>query len=270
MTLQELDPYVELGVVLDDTPATIKRAYYKLCLKYHPDKLSEEERVKHKDKFERIQFSYSVLGDVDKRARYDATGSLEVSESDVNWTDIFRRESEQVTEEMIEKDKSEYQGSKDEYDDILDAFKYYEGAFAKLFEAIPHLEFSEDEEARVYEIVSTMVSQNEVSTTDAWKKYQKGRAKEVKRMKRQAAKESREAEVLQKQLDSTKSLKEMILAKKDDPFAALIAKYEGEEKSKKAKRSSKQTKKEKASKKHPYDIDEAEFARIQSGLKRQK
>ena len=61
--------YDVLQVKRDATEATIKSAYKKLALKYHPDKNPDnEEAIK---KFQAIAEAYEILGDIDNRAKYD-------------------------------------------------------------------------------------------------------------------------------------------------------------------------------------------------------
>ncbi|CAE6432467.1 unnamed protein product [Rhizoctonia solani] len=66
------DPYQVLGVKKDATPADIKKAYFALARKYHPD---TNKDTSAKDKFIDIQSAYEILGDTEKRAAYDQYGS---------------------------------------------------------------------------------------------------------------------------------------------------------------------------------------------------
>ncbi len=65
------DYYKILGVSRDASPEEIKRAYYRLAHKYHPDKRGGDEK-----KFKEINEAYQVLSDKEKRAQYDKYGRV--------------------------------------------------------------------------------------------------------------------------------------------------------------------------------------------------
>jgi molecular chaperone DnaJ len=71
------DYYDVLGVARSATEADIKSAYRKLALKYHPDRNPGDKQAE--DQFKEAAEAYSVLGDPDKRARYDQFGHAGVS-----------------------------------------------------------------------------------------------------------------------------------------------------------------------------------------------
>jgi molecular chaperone DnaJ len=69
---QKRDYYEVLGVERQAEKAEIKRAYRKLALKYHPDRNPDDNEAE--SKFKEAAEAYSVLGDDQKRARYDRYG----------------------------------------------------------------------------------------------------------------------------------------------------------------------------------------------------
>ncbi len=65
------DYYQILGVAHDASPDEIKKAYYKLAHKHHPDKVSGDEK-----KFKEINEAYQVLSDKEKKSQYDRFGRV--------------------------------------------------------------------------------------------------------------------------------------------------------------------------------------------------
>lgn len=64
------DYYQILGVERSATEAEIKKAFRKLAAKHHPDKPTGNE-----EKFKEVNEAYEILGDAEKRAKYDQFGS---------------------------------------------------------------------------------------------------------------------------------------------------------------------------------------------------
>ena len=67
------DYYEVLGVSRDAPADDIKRAFKKLALKYHPDR-NPDDHKEAEERFKEIAEAYEVLGDADKRQRYDRLG----------------------------------------------------------------------------------------------------------------------------------------------------------------------------------------------------
>ena len=61
------DYYETLGVKKTDSIDTIKKAYKKLALKYHPDKADTHNKKESEDKFKHINEAYTTLSDKTKR-----------------------------------------------------------------------------------------------------------------------------------------------------------------------------------------------------------
>jgi curved DNA-binding protein CbpA len=63
------DLYRTLQVSPEAKEEEVKRAYWRLALLYHPDRNQAE--VEAEDRFKEAAYAYSILGDRDKRRRYD-------------------------------------------------------------------------------------------------------------------------------------------------------------------------------------------------------
>ena len=66
------DYYEVLGVARDADDTTIKKAYRKLAMKYHPDRNPDNKEAE--EKFKEVGEAYEVLSNADKRAAYDRMG----------------------------------------------------------------------------------------------------------------------------------------------------------------------------------------------------
>jgi molecular chaperone DnaJ len=68
----EQDYYEILGVAKGASAEEIKKAYRQLSVKYHPDRNPGDKEAEHK--FKEAAEAFDVLGDPEKRARYDQYG----------------------------------------------------------------------------------------------------------------------------------------------------------------------------------------------------
>jgi len=66
------DFYEILGVQRNADADTIKKAYRKLAMKYHPDRNKEDANAE--EKFKEVGEAYNVLSNPDKRSKYDRFG----------------------------------------------------------------------------------------------------------------------------------------------------------------------------------------------------
>jgi curved DNA-binding protein len=67
------DYYKVLGVAKSASQDEIKKAYKKLAVKFHPDKNPGDKKAE--ERFKEITEAYEVLGDADKRRKYDRLGA---------------------------------------------------------------------------------------------------------------------------------------------------------------------------------------------------
>ncbi len=84
------DYYKILGVSRNADEKEIKKAFRKLAQQYHPDKNSGDKDAERK--FKEVNEAYTVLGDADKRSKYDKFGAqweqyerAGVRPEDMNW-----------------------------------------------------------------------------------------------------------------------------------------------------------------------------------------
>jgi molecular chaperone DnaJ len=116
------DYYSILGVPRSSSEQEIKKAYFSLAKKYHPDINKEPDA---KERFSEISTAYETLGSPEKRKKYDTTGmtgdeqdqskSSDFEKNDFNPFDIysnFQNFQETFTEDFFKsrKQKANYKG----------------------------------------------------------------------------------------------------------------------------------------------------------------
>lgn len=71
-----MNPYAELGLTAAATPAQIRAAYRRLSKTSHPDAGGDPVA------FERLKLAHDVLMDPERRAKFDATGEVDLGTAD--------------------------------------------------------------------------------------------------------------------------------------------------------------------------------------------
>lgn len=72
--MKYIDYYEVLGIPKTASEKEIKQAYRKLARQHHPDLHQGDAKTEAEEKFKLINEAYEVLGDPDKRAKYDKLG----------------------------------------------------------------------------------------------------------------------------------------------------------------------------------------------------
>ncbi|KAK4281852.1 hypothetical protein QN277_013299 [Acacia crassicarpa] len=172
--------YEVLGVERTASQQEIKKAYYKLALRLHPDKNPGDEEAK--EKFQQLQKVISILGDEEKRALYDQTGCVDdadlAGEVVQNLHEYFRAVYKKVTEADIEEFEANYRGSDSERNDLIDLYKKYKGNMNRLFCSMLCSDPKLDSH-RFKDILDEVIAAGELKSTKAYQKW----AKKVDEMK---------------------------------------------------------------------------------------
>ncbi|XP_073001252.1 chaperone protein dnaJ 6-like [Typha latifolia] len=166
--------YEILGVEQTASQQEIKKAYYKLALRLHPDKNPGDEEAK--EKFQLLQKVISVLGDEEKRAVYDQTGCTDddalVGEAAENLQEFFRSVYRRVTEADIEEFEANYRGSDSEKKDLKDLYIKFKGNMNSLFCSMICSEPKLDSH-RFKDVIDEAIAEGELKTTKAYEKWAK-------------------------------------------------------------------------------------------------
>ncbi|KAJ3694860.1 hypothetical protein LUZ60_000237 [Juncus effusus] len=163
-----------LGVEKTASQQEIKKAYYKLALRLHPDKNPGDEEAK--SKFQTLQKVISILGDEEKRALYDQTG---ITDDDAlggdaanDLQEYFRTMYKKVTEEDIEEFEASYRGSDTEKNDLKDLYTKCKGNMKLLFCSMICSDEKLDSH-RFKDIIDEAIAEGELKATKKYEKWAK-------------------------------------------------------------------------------------------------
>ncbi|KAM3288743.1 chaperone protein dnaJ 6 [Capsicum chacoense] len=219
--------YEILGVETTASQQEIKKAYYKLALRLHPDKNPDDEEAK--EKFQQLQKVITILGDEEKRALYDQTGCVDDDDlaGDVeNLKEFFRAMHPKITEADIEKFEANYRGSESERTDLIDLYKKYKGKMTRLFCSMICSDTKLDSH-RFKDILDEAIAAGEIKSTKAYEKW----AKEVSETKpptsplRRRQKAKKESEDLYAIISQRQNERR---GKMNSMFSSLVNKYGGD------------------------------------------
>lgn len=165
--------------------ALVKKAYYRLSLQVHPDRVAEGDKEEATEKFKVLTKINGVLTDPNKKAIYDEQGVIDdEGESDTNWLAMWRQFFKPITTTDIENFQKEYvgrfpcsrsqthqstflfilhlisiiTGSETEERDIRKAYEAGKGCINYMMDCVPFM--TVEDEPRILDIVKGMSLQH--------------------------------------------------------------------------------------------------------------
>lgn len=185
------DLYEVLETQRNANDKTIRRSYYRLALRFHPDRSAEDETT---EKFQALSRINEILSDPETRRVYDDTGEVDDDSvpSDRDWTEYWRLLYRKVSEEDVKEFYEEYKGSEEEMEDLKAGYIASEGDMDKIMEMVLCASVLDDED-RFRAILDEWIEKGDVPKYKAYVRETK--AKREHRHKK-AAKEAEEAKKL--------------------------------------------------------------------------
>lgn len=137
---------------------SVKKSYYGLARKYHPDRVDKDKKEEASAKFIIIHNAYTILSDPGKKKLYDDGSDILFAKKTIaaQWENYLKPMN--TTE--IEAAKQAYQGSKNENMDLIREFKFGKGSMTHLLNTIPF--FRPEDENRIIESLQDLMSLGEI------------------------------------------------------------------------------------------------------------
>ncbi|KAF7265449.1 hypothetical protein GWI33_021105 [Rhynchophorus ferrugineus] len=192
--------YEVLGVNRTATDKEIKKAYLKLSLLVHPDRVEPNEKEIATEKFKVLGRIHSILQDNDKRRIYDERGDFDdETDSKCNWREYWFAMFKKIEIKDIQEYEQKYIGSETERSDIKRAYEKSKG-------------------------IREMIDKGEVREFNGF--FNESRVKKLRRRRKWEAEEREAAKVnlneLQKEIDDNMEKRGKVF---EDMLSNLEAKY---------------------------------------------
>lgn len=183
--------YEVLGLKKDASSADIKKAYFKAARLYHPDKVQGSTKDKEiaKDNFQHLGYVYEVLSDSAKRSYYDLTGDVKsdwfdgIKDWSKHWREIFKEVSSSSINEYL----YEYKGSKQEIDDLKEAYERYRGDMNRIMESV--IAADVENEQQYIDILKNAISKGELKE---YRRFKTTTSEKENKKRREAARKERQ------------------------------------------------------------------------------
>lgn len=148
---------------------TVRKAYHKLSLKVHPDRVEESKKEEATEKFKVLGKIHSILSCREKRAAYDEFGSIDEEDhvfGDFDWINYWRAVFKPISEKDISDYEKKYKNSSEEALDLKKAYLNGKGDIDFILETVPFTHC--DEEPRLRKIIDGYIESGEVPAFDLY------------------------------------------------------------------------------------------------------
>lgn len=105
------DIYKLMNLTKKASEKDVKKAYYRLSLQVHPDRVAENEKEVSTEKFKVLTKIQGVLGDAEKKKLYDEQGIIDDDiDSEIDWQKLWREYFKPITTADIDNFQQKYKG----------------------------------------------------------------------------------------------------------------------------------------------------------------
>lgn len=148
-----------LLLMFDSIILLVKKNFYRLALKYHPDRVSGDKKEEASAKFNIIHNAYTILSDLEKKKSYDEGTDVLFTKTSIasQWEHYLKP----VANNDIEMARQAYQGSEREELDLIREIKIGNGSMTHLLNTIPFMR-TEDEN-RIIESIQNLMSLGKIT-----------------------------------------------------------------------------------------------------------
>lgn len=189
------DLYAVLNTDKDASQSDIKKAYRKVSLTVHPDRVSEDEKEEATKRFQVLARVHFILSDEDKRNLYDSQGLIDIDgdlEGQADWDQYWRLIFPKITPDDIKNFLDNYIGSKEEEEDLIALYNKLKGDMDKISDSLIGYD-----ETRTRTLILDLIKAGKLSPTS---KFNDDTAAKRARRAKKAQKEAIEAEKLKEEI----------------------------------------------------------------------
>lgn len=181
----------------------VKKAYYRLSLQVHPDRVAEADKEVATEKFKVLSKVNGILTDDNKRALYDDKGIIDDDDDDANgcdWAELWKLFFKPISTSDIDKYQREYIGSELERSDVKKAYLRGKGCINYMLDSVPFMDV--ESEPRIAVMVQEWIDADEVPE---YKAFTDEPASKRNRRHKKYSREKLEAREIKKQMESKNS-----------------------------------------------------------------